>query len=82
MLTYELDAYIFSDDWHKANAFKYDYIGAPWFSGFHLANKGFSDDGRWQFGVFFAQYSDLYFCFRKSTESGAVLEIFYGNAVA
>ena len=39
MLTYELDSYIFSADWHKANAFNYDYIGAPWFSGFHLANQ-------------------------------------------
>ncbi len=31
MLTYELDCLIFSDNWSKANSFKYDFIGAPWF---------------------------------------------------
>ncbi|RZK10893.1 MAG: hypothetical protein EOO43_19810, partial [Flavobacterium sp.] len=31
MLTYELDSYIFSDNWDSASVFEYDYIGAPWF---------------------------------------------------
>ncbi|WP_026899009.1 DUF5672 family protein [Daejeonella oryzae] len=31
MLTYELDSYIFSSEFEKANAFNHDYIGAPWF---------------------------------------------------
>ena len=38
MLTYELDAYIFSDNWEKANCFHYDYIGAPMFEGHLQAN--------------------------------------------
>lgn len=52
MLTYELDAYIFSDAWNRANALHYDFIGAPWFNGYkdnspktHIigtGNSGFS----------------------------------------
>lgn len=51
LLTYELDAYIFSDDWEMANCFIYDYIGAPWFEGYTgknsltimgVGNSGFS----------------------------------------
>lgn len=52
MLTYELDAYIFSTNWDIASVFNYDYIGAPWFENYHLAtdkdkivgvgNSGFS----------------------------------------
>ncbi|RFZ85795.1 hypothetical protein DYU05_09425 [Mucilaginibacter terrenus] len=40
MLTYELDAYIFSNDVEKYNAFKYDYIGAPFFEGYWKAQPG------------------------------------------
>jgi hypothetical protein len=52
LLTYELDAYVFKDDllyWCNKN---YDYIGAPWFEGWHetrevkdiigVGNSGFS----------------------------------------
>ena len=47
MLTYELDSYIFSDDWHKANVFDYDFIGAPWFQGYSEAgNEAKIIDGR------------------------------------
>lgn len=50
LLTYELDAYIFSDDWNKAHCFQYDYTGAPWFAGYSeqsteimgVGNSGFS----------------------------------------
>jgi len=52
MLTYELDAYIFSDNLKAANAFKFDFIGAPFFEGYWEAkpdakpvqgcNSGFS----------------------------------------
>lgn len=49
LLTYELDSYIFSDQWGEANCFDYDYIGAPWFEGFvdtdhisRVGNSGFS----------------------------------------
>lgn len=49
MLSYEPDAYIFSDDWRKANVFDYDYIGAPWFKDYKeegmpdkVGNSGFS----------------------------------------
>lgn len=52
MLTYELDAYIFHSDLSGANAFKFDYIGAPFFEGYWQAkpnaqfikgcNSGFS----------------------------------------
>jgi hypothetical protein len=34
MLTYELDAFIFHSDFNKTGAFKYDYIGAPFFKGY------------------------------------------------
>ena len=34
MLTHELDAYIFKDDLSKWCNLAYDYIGAPWFSGY------------------------------------------------
>lgn len=52
MLTYELDAYIFSDDIAATGAFNFDYIGAPFFKGYWNAapdaplinggNSGFS----------------------------------------
>jgi hypothetical protein len=52
MLTYELDAYIFNNDLKAANAFKFDFIGAPFFEGYWEAtpnapfiagcNSGFS----------------------------------------
>lgn len=52
MLTYELDAYIFNSDLIAANAFKFDFIGAPFFEGYWEAtpeasfiagcNSGFS----------------------------------------
>lgn len=52
MLTYELDAYVFSDNWQEANALDYDFIGAPWFNGYKdnspkthiigVGNSGFS----------------------------------------
>lgn len=38
MLIYQLDAWVFSDklqEWMKQG---FDYIGAPWFTGFHTAN--------------------------------------------
>lgn len=34
MLTYELDAYIFSDKLEAAHAFEFDFIGAPFFEGY------------------------------------------------
>ncbi|AMR34084.1 hypothetical protein A0256_22860 [Mucilaginibacter sp. PAMC 26640] len=40
MLTYELDAYIFDDDFEQANAYKFDYIGAPFFEGYWAAKPG------------------------------------------
>jgi hypothetical protein len=40
MLTYELDAFIFSADLEQANAFKFDYIGAPFFEGYWAAVPG------------------------------------------
>jgi hypothetical protein len=40
MLTYELDAYIFNADLEEANAFKFDYIGAPFFDGYWAAVPG------------------------------------------
>lgn len=48
LLTYEPDAYIFSDAWEKANTFDFDYIGAPWFKDWEkewplsVGNSGFS----------------------------------------
>jgi hypothetical protein len=51
LLTYELDAFIFSDDLESWCKKDYDYIGAPWFSGFEkpdsdklvaVGNSGFS----------------------------------------
>ena len=52
MLTYELDAYIFSSNIAETNAFKFDFIGAPFFEGYWEAtddsplvrgcNSGFS----------------------------------------
>ncbi|MFD0750768.1 DUF5672 family protein [Mucilaginibacter calamicampi] len=52
MLTYELDAYIFSDKLNQAHAFEFDFIGAPFFEGYWEAkpdaqlvqgcNSGFS----------------------------------------
>ncbi len=52
LLTYELDSYIFSNNWDAANTFEYDYIGAPWFDNYLKAlpddkimgvgNSGFS----------------------------------------
>ncbi|QNR85306.1 hypothetical protein H9N25_02110 [Pedobacter riviphilus] len=51
LLTYELDSFIFSIEWEKANALNYDYIGAPWFKNNHgiytdkivgIGNSGFS----------------------------------------
>ena len=38
MLTYELDAYIFSADFDKNNILEYDYIGAPFFKGYAQAS--------------------------------------------
>ena len=40
MLTYELDAYIFHSDLDQANAFLFDYIGAPFFDGYWEAKPG------------------------------------------
>jgi hypothetical protein len=40
MLTYELDAYIFHNDFDKAGAFAFDYIGAPFFEGYWAAKPG------------------------------------------
>ena len=40
LLTYELDAYIFSADFSAANAFKFDFIGAPFFEGYWAAGPG------------------------------------------
>lgn len=52
MMTYELDAYIFSDDIAAHHGFEYDFIGAPIFEGYmeatpdapflHMLNSGFS----------------------------------------
>jgi len=52
LLTYELDAFVFKDELLYWCAKGYDYIGAPWFEGFHLGttenkflgvgNSGFS----------------------------------------
>jgi len=47
MMTYELDSYIFNNNWEEAHVFKYDYIGAPWFYKENLnearvGNSGFS----------------------------------------
>lgn len=38
MLTYELDAFVFRDELHEWCDRGYDFIGAPWFEGFHLAS--------------------------------------------
>ena len=40
LLTYELDAYIFHNNFEQANAFKFDYIGAPFFEGYWAALPG------------------------------------------
>lgn len=40
LLTYELDAYIFNADFDGNNAFKFDYIGAPFFEGYWAAKPG------------------------------------------
>ncbi len=40
MLTYELDAYIFNGNFESAGAFKFDFIGAPFFEGYWAADKG------------------------------------------
>ena len=40
ILIYQLDAFVFKDQlnyWCKKG---YDYIGAPWFEGFHLTKTG------------------------------------------
>lgn len=42
MLTYELDSYIFHNRLADANAFKFDYIGAPFFEGYWDAKPGAS----------------------------------------
>jgi hypothetical protein len=52
LLTYELDSYIFDNNFEKNDAFKYDFIGAPFFKGYLRApanapfikgcNSGFS----------------------------------------
>lgn len=50
LLTYELDCFAFRDDLDNWCAKDYDYIGAPWFNGFHdagdeiigVGNSGFS----------------------------------------
>ncbi|WP_257957431.1 DUF5672 family protein [Parapedobacter tibetensis] len=34
LLTYELDAYIFSNEFESINVFDYDYTGAPFFEGY------------------------------------------------
>ena len=39
MLTYELDAYIFSADLKAARAFEFDFIGAPFFEGYWEAKS-------------------------------------------
>lgn len=39
LLTYELDAFVFSDELDYWCAKDYDYIGAPWFEGYELATK-------------------------------------------
>lgn len=38
LLTYELDAYIFSADFERALVYEYDYIGAPFFEGYDKAS--------------------------------------------
>lgn len=38
LLTYEPDAFVFKDELAEWCAKGYDYIGAPWFEGFHLAH--------------------------------------------
>lgn len=40
LLTYELDAYIFHGDLTQANAFKFDFIGAPFFEEYWAAKPG------------------------------------------
>lgn len=40
MLTYELDAYIFSADFESVGAFDVDFIGAPFFEGYWEAKPG------------------------------------------
>lgn len=40
MLTYELDAYIFHSDFESFGAFKFDFIGAPFFEGYWEAKAG------------------------------------------
>ncbi|MBK0380654.1 DUF5672 family protein [Mucilaginibacter segetis] len=40
MVTYELDAYIFSQDLENAGAFDFDFIGAPFFEGYWEAKPG------------------------------------------
>ncbi len=39
MMTYELDAFIFSDNWNQCSTFNFDYIGAPWYEGLTKADK-------------------------------------------
>lgn len=39
MLTYELDAFIFSSDFEKYQVFEFDFIGAPIFEGYMNADK-------------------------------------------
>lgn len=38
MLTYELDAFVFRDELNEWCERGYDFIGAPWFEGYHLAS--------------------------------------------
>lgn len=38
LLTYELDAYIFSADFERAHVYDYHYIGAPFFEGYDKAS--------------------------------------------
>ena len=40
MLTYELDAYIFSNKLQETHAFEFDFIGAPFFEGYWDAKPG------------------------------------------
>lgn len=39
MLTYELDSFVFRDELSRWCKYAFDYIGAPWFSGYHKASK-------------------------------------------
>ena len=81
MLIYQTDAFVFKDELQYWCSKRYDYIGAPWFEGFHLKTGGAQPIGAGNGGVSLRNVSKFKNILSKRDRITAFLQTIYFNKI-